>query len=171
MENTIILKDFLSSKRILHSDTASNYTDGLRFFIENENNSDITTYNYTKDFLLLNVDVLGKDKEGKYFYEYSVERFGDIVDNISSPDVNVQLTYYIGGIKYMPEEVNQFVIVSSMYHEFKIRITFMEKPTSDNEFKILLRYYLINTSDRQKLTMSKVITENIIYSNGMAIKR
>ena len=60
---------------------------------------------------------------------------------------------------------------SSMYNDFQIRVTFLEKQTTNDEFKILSRYYLINPEDRKKLATSKVETENIIYSNGMTGRR
>jgi len=172
--NMINLNDFLSSKRILHNETPCEYNNALRFFIENQDNADIITYENTRHFSLLNVSVLERDADGKFFYQFSVKRDGDIIDNISFESISgipAQLSYYIGGDKYMPEEVDKFVIASSMYHDFQIRVTFLEKQTTNDEFKILSRYYLVNTEDRQKLAKSIVETENIIYSNGMAGRR
>lgn len=174
MENTIDLQHFLSSKKILYSETAFDYSSGIRFLVENEKNADIVTYNYTKKFGLFSIDVLQKDKEGHYFYEYSVDRIGDIVDNInveSSTNLNMQLSYNIGGFNYSYYELKQFVFISSAYHEFKIRITFLEKPNPSDEFEILSRYYLINPQDRELLRKNKVNTENNIYYNGMCIKK
>jgi len=170
----INLRDFLSSKRILHNETPCEYNNALRFFIENQENADIITYENTRHFSLLNVSVLERDADGKFFYQFSVKRDGDIIDNISFESISgipAQLSYYIGGDKYMPEEVDKFVIASSMYHDFQIRVTFLEKQTCNDEFKILSRYYLVNTEDRKKLATSRVETENIIYSNGMTGRR
>jgi len=164
------LQDFLSSKRILHNETPCEYNNALRFFIENQENADIITYENTRHFSLLNVSVLERDANGNFFYQFSVKRDGDIIDKISfesTSGISAQLSYYIGGDKYMPEEVDKFVIASSMYHDFQIRVTFLEKQTTNDEFKILSRYYLVNTEDRKKLATSKVETENIIYSDGM----
>lgn len=166
---TINLQDFLSSKRILH-DGKCEYYDALRFFIENQDNADIITYESTRHFSLLNVSVLERDADGKFYYQFNIDRHGDIIDNIrfeSISGIPAQLSYHIGGDKYMPEEVDKFVIVSSMFHDFQIRVTFLEKPTCNDEFKILSRYYLVNSEDRKKLEMSKVITKNIIYGDGM----
>jgi hypothetical protein len=166
---TINLQDFLSSKRILH-DEKCEYDNALRFFIKNQDNADIITYENTRHFSLLNVSVLERDADGKFYYQFSIDRHGDIIDNIRFENISgipAQLSYYIGGDKYMPEEVDKFVIASSMYHDFQIRVTFLEKQTCNDEFKILSRYYLVNSEDRKKLAMSKVITKNIIYGDGM----
>lgn len=174
MDTGIDLQHFLSSKKNLYSETAFDYSSGIRFLVENEKNADIVTYNYTKKFTLFGIDVLQMDKEGHYFYEYSVDRIGDIVDNImceSSTNLNVQLSYYIGGIYYTSNEVKEFVFISAAYHDFKIRITFLEKPNPSDEFEILSRYYLINPQDRELLRKNKVNTENNIYYNGMCIKK
>ena len=69
------------------------------------------------------------------------------------------------------EEVDKFFFMSSPYHDFQIRVTFLEKQTCNDEFKILSRYYLVNTEDRKKLATSRVETENIIYSNGMTRRK
>ena len=176
MTTTINLQDFLSSKKILHNETPCEYNNALRFFIENQEKEsvDIITYENTRHVSLLNVSVLERDTDGKYFYQFSVKRDGDIIDNIRYESISgilAQLSYYVGGDKYMPEEVDKFVIASSMYHDFQIRVTFLEKQTCNDEFKILSRYYLINTEDRKKLATSRVKTENIIYSNGMTSRK
>jgi len=170
----INLRDFLSSKRILHNETPCEYNCALRFFIENQGNADIITYENIRHFSLLNVSVLERDTEGNFFFQFSVKREGDIIDNISFESISgipAQLSYYIGGDKYMPEEVDKFVIASSMYHDFQIRVTFLKKQTTNDEFKILSRYYLVNTEDRQKLATSRVETENIIYGDGMTRRK
>ena len=79
---TINLLDFLSSKKILHNKTPCEYNNALRFFIENQESTDIITYENIKHFSLLNVSVLERDANGKYFYQFSVKRDGDIIDNI-----------------------------------------------------------------------------------------
>lgn len=174
MTTTINLQEFLSSKKFLHNETPCEYNNALSFFIENQGSADIITYENTRHFSLLNVSVLERDTDGKYFYQFSVKRDGDIIDNIryeSISGIPAQLSYYIGGDKYMPEEVDKFVIASSMYHDFQIRVTFLEKQTCNDEFKILSRYYLINTEDRKKIATSRVETENIIYGNGMTVRK
>jgi hypothetical protein len=175
MADTINLEDFLSSKKIVHGESEINHTNGIRFLIENQEkeNADIITYNYTKHFSMFGISVLEMDKKGNYFYEYSLDRNGDIIDNIrfeSLSNLKVQLSYYIGGIEYSPEEIDKFVVVSAQYHDFKVRITFLEKPNPGDEFKILSRYYLINLQDKGLLSKNRIRTENNIYNYGMCIK-
>ena len=45
MENVIYYDKFISEKNILHSDTVTNYSDGLIFLLKNKENTDIITYN------------------------------------------------------------------------------------------------------------------------------
>jgi hypothetical protein len=175
MSDTINLEDFLSSKKIVHGEREMNHTEGLTFFLENnqKENTDIITYNYTRQFSMLSISVLEIDKNGNYFYEYSLDRNADVVDNIrfeSCSNLNAQLTYYIGGIEFSPEEIDKFVVVSAQYHEFKIRITFIKKPNLGDKFKLLFRYYLINSPDRTLLSKSRIKTKNNIYNYGMCIK-
>ena len=175
MSDTIDLEDFLSSKKIIHSETEMNHINGIRFLIENQEkeNADIITYNYTKQFSIFGISVLEMDKKGNYFYEYYLDRNGDIIDNIrfeSLSNLKVQLTYNIGGIEHTPEEIDKFVVISAQYHEFKVRITFLENPNPGDEFKILSRYYLINSQDRELLSKSRITTKNNIYNYGMCIK-
>lgn len=171
MENNIDLKHFLSSKKILHSESAVDYYSAIKFFVENEKNADIITYNYSN--ILSGISVLEIDREGNYFYEYTPEKIGDIIDNIniqSLTNLQIQLSYYIGGIKYTPEELNEFIFISAQYHELKIRITFLERPNLNDEFKLLSRYYLINSHDRDLLAKSRITVKNNIYNYGMCIK-
>jgi len=134
----------------------------------------IITYNYVKNFVLFGIDVLQRDKEGYYFYEYCAERIGDIIDNITienSKNLNVKLSYNIGGISYTSDEVKEFIFISSPYYALNIRITFLKKPNLNDEFKILSRYYLINNQDRSFLAKNMINTENHIYNNGRCIKK
>lgn len=164
------LADFLSSRRILHNETLLEYNDALVYCLQNRRIADIITYQNERQFVLNNISILEKDTNENLFYEFSVKRQGDIVDSIrfeSTSNLNVELSYYIGGIKYMPEDFTGFVFISSLYNDFHIRITFLEKPCVDAEFKIRARYYLIDTVDRNILAESRVVTQNIIYSEGM----
>ena len=171
MENTIDLQEFLATKRIQHSETASDYLTGIQFLVDNNNNADIVTYIYTKHLSLFGTSFLEIDNEGHHFYEYSIERIGDIVDNMSVEsltNLNVQISYNIGGIMYNSDQFKEFVFISAPFQELKVRITFFEKPNLNDEIKILSRYYLINIEDRQVLAKSRVNTENSIYNYAKA---
>ena len=86
-------------------------------------------------------------------------------------NLTVKLSYNIGGFNYTPEELDEFVIVSSQYNNLTIRVTFLEEPTADYEFNIISQYYLIiNLHDRKLLETNAVITKSNIYSNGICVK-
>ena len=170
--NRIVLSNFLNSKRILHSD-ATDFAGAMNFFLENEENSDAITYYDTRHFLLMGVQVLEIDKNGHHFFEISVKRHGDIVDNISVESLsslNVAISYNIGGTEYAHSEIDEFVLVAGVYQDFVIRITFLQKPTIDSEFKIMSRYYILNSRDRKLLNQSQVFTRNCFYVNGVCTK-
>ena len=69
--------NFLSKKTIIHSENATNYQDGLIFFIENNEHADVITYNSARHFSINNISMLELDKNGYYFYEFSVDRNSD----------------------------------------------------------------------------------------------
>lgn len=145
------------------------------FFVLNEQNADIITYEKTNQIVLLSdIETLGRDRAGHYYYDYNVEKEADIFDNIfcKSTNSNIQLTYFIGDNKYTPEEVSEFILLSAQNHEFKIRITFLDKPATYNKepyyaFTISLRYYLLNTQDRRTFLNSIVTSNNTMYKDGM----
>ena len=171
---SVNLSDFLSTKRILHHEPSMEYNDALLYFVQNRAIADIITYQNERTFVLKNISILEKDANANPFYQFSVQRQGDIVDNIrfeNTSNLNVQLSYYIGGIKYLPEDVSEFVMIASAYNEFEIRITFLDQPSVDAEFKIRARYYVLLSEDRKKLMhSSRVETQNMIYSSGMCHK-
>lgn len=171
MSEFIDIYDFLSNRKIIHSETATNYSDGLMFFIENKEDADAITYNSVRHFSINNVNMLELDEKGNYFYEFSVDRNSDIIDNISfekSPNLSAMFTYYIGGKRYLPNEVKKFVTCVWQYIvSLKVRITFFEKPNANDEFKMIMRNYLLNTEDRKSLAHSDIKCDDIIYSNGV----
>ena len=168
MNNIIYYNKFINEKRILES-YKDNYNDALRFMVENINNADIVVYDKIDNFLLLSVGVLKSDNNNNYYYEYSFDRQGDIVDNIKveCPNGKIKKSYYIGGIKYDPNEIEEFIIVAAPYHDLQIRITFLEEPTTSTKLLIYSRIYLINNEDRIKMRKSKIITRTNIYNDGM----
>jgi len=172
MTELIDLKEFLANKKIIHSETATKLTEGLTFLLENEKDADIITYNSTINFLINNVDILKINDEGNVYYEIPIERIGDIIDNIHLENfkgLNIEVCYMIGNRLFTTEKIKEFVICASIYTEFKLRLTFLEKPKNDDEFKIVFRNYLINTKDRQLLTRNPVKSEYINYIDGVAI--
>ena len=174
MNTTLELVDFFAGKKILHFEDSKNFNDALKFFIKNESNCDIVTYNHINSILLFNIAVLEINNEGQCYYDFIITREGDMIDNIfieKSPNLNIEISYHIGGIKYTPEEVKQFIFAAAQYHEFKIRITFIENPTIYDKINIISRRYLFNKQDRKYLATSMIRTKNNDYMNGMCVKR
>jgi hypothetical protein len=58
-----------------------------------------------------------------------------------------------------------------MYHEFKLRITFLDKPNNDYEFEIRYKNYIMDSNLRNELRLKNVKLDNFMYSNGMCIKK
>ena len=172
MENVIYYDKFISEKNILHSDTVTNYSDGLIFLLKNKGNTDIITYNQRNKFLLLSIGVLQADENNNYYYEHTLTKDVDMIDNIRVEPINenIKISYYIGGISYDPNIVKEILFFALDYHDFKIRITFLEKPSNDFEFSIYSRAYLLDHgNDKNKITTKKIITNTNIYMSGMCM--
>lgn len=170
MCDTINLYDFIKEREFIHHSEILSYTEGLTLLVQQPKYVSGITYNFTEHISLVNVDVLKIDDTGQYYYEFSPERNGDIIDEIKYEqltDLDAELTYNIGGIDYLSKEVNEFLFVSALYNEFKVRITFMRKPEINDKFKINSRYWLIDSEPRRLLQRSKVITKYNIYDGGI----
>lgn len=166
------LYEILSKKRITHNNTINKFTDGLRFLIENKNNTDIITYNSKNKFLLFNVSILEIDNDGNPFYDYNYHRNSDIIDNINiTASLKVKLSYIINGIEYLQNELDEFIFTTSRYTEFKFRITFLETPTLNDHFNISMRNYVLDDDSLKILRKDEntVITNKFIYRYGSAI--
>lgn len=167
----INIKEFLNSKRIIHSENANNGISGLKFLIENEKIADIITFNTCFQFSLINVSILEKNIEGLYFYEYNIKRISEIVDNIkveSLSNSKYYITYNIGDINYTTDKINEFILLLAPYQNFKIRITFLETPNHYDEFIISLRHYIIdNKSNTELLSINCVCSDSGFYNGGI----
>jgi len=176
MTDTIIYDEFIKNAFTMHSDMAMNYHDALKFFILQretlKEHLDMVTYHNKEKFLLFSAGFLQADENDNYFFEYTPKRDCDIMDNIEvrSINKNVKITYYIGGQQYEPQVVKEFVFTAAMYHDFKIRITFLEKPTENFEFVVYSKKYIMETELRKKLTVSRLVTDSNIYYQGMCVK-
>ena len=176
MTTAINYDEFIKNASIVHSDMAMNYHNALEFFILHrgihKGRLDMVTYNYKEKFLLFSVGFLQADENDNYFFEYTPKRDCDIMDNIEVRPINknIKITYYIGGQQYDPQVVKEFVFVAAMYHEFKIRITFLEKPTENFEFVVHSRKFIMEPELRKKLMVSKLTTDLNIYNQGMCTK-
>jgi hypothetical protein len=172
---------FMSNLTVLHSYGATNFIEGLEFFVLNEgkiikkeiNEREINaiTYDNTDKFLLFSNNSLQTDIDSNYYFEYTPKRECEIMDNINIKpiDKNIIISYYIGGHKYDPHVVKEFVFVSAMYNEFKIRFTFLEMPTENYEFSVCSRNYILKNDLRNYMRNNTLITDSMRYFEGMCI--
>jgi hypothetical protein len=171
LKNLINYNDFMSGKKILHTNDANNYNDALHFKISNEDIADAITYNEKQSFAINNIDVLGKTYDGKYYYNYILPTYADVIDNILVEcDENVEIKYLLGGVEYKVGELNEYLVRSCVYHTFIIRIIFLQKPKNETEFNILFRNYIFNLEHRKILGSRPFITSSTIYYNGISKK-
>lgn len=173
---TQLYNEFMEKASIVHSNDAMNYHDALKFFIlqreTRKEHLDMVTYHNKEKFLLFSAGFLQADEKDNYFFEYTPKRDCDIMDNIkvSPENENIKITYFIGGYQYDPRVVKEFIYLAAMYHEFKIRITFLEKPSENFEFVVHSRKYIMESELRKKLMVSRLATDLNIYYQGMCVK-
>jgi hypothetical protein len=58
-----------------------------------------------------------------------------------------------------------------MTSEFVIRVTFLEKPNNNDEFKIIMRNYILNDEDKKTLSTNSlgVKCDKLRYHNGQLV--
>jgi len=160
-------EDVINKLKIEHSDIITNTIDGLQFLIDTK--KDGISYNKFRQFSLLNVDVLEKSLDGNYFYEFILNRDGDIFDNFKfeSTNKNLKFSYIIGGAIYESDEIDELITVAASYSHLKIRVNFLEKPNSDDEFSISYRVYLLDIETRNYLMNNLIKTKFNLYRDGV----
>ena len=164
MNTKIDYNKFISQNPILHSNTATNFMEGIMFFVQNKSNYNIITYIHRDKFSLNHLQI---DNDFNYYFEYTPERLCDIMDNIiiKPHDENIVVSYYIGANKYDPMVCKEFVFVSALCNKFKIRFTFIEKPdpAKNYEFVICSRNYILDETYRKYLRGKILITNSMVY--------
>ena len=160
-------EDVMNNLIIEHSETINDYVDGLRFLIDSQ--CDGISYKKYRQFSLLNVAVLEKDGNGNYFYEFNLDRDGDIYDNFKfESNNNITISYIINSNIY--NTLNEFLVVASQYSDIKIRVTFLNKPNSNDEFRLSYRVYLLESNSRHYLIKNSIKTNTNLYNNGVCHK-
>lgn len=160
-------EDVINNLKIKHSNIITNTIDGLQFLLDSK--SDGISYNRSRQFLLLNVAVLEKDTDGNYFYEFILNRDGDIFDNFKfeSTNKNLKFNYIIGTTKYDSDGISELITVAASYSSLKVRVIFLEKPNIDDEFSISYRVYLFDIDTRNYLMNNSIRTKSNLYRDGV----
>lgn len=109
-----------------------------------DNKFDIIKYPFMKKILILNISVMEKDNEGKYYYDYELKRDCDIVSDfiIDSDDLDVKFSFICGLNEYEMKDINKLLFVSCIYLPIKLRIIFNDE--IKKEIKITYYKYLCN---------------------------
>ena len=85
----------------------------------------------------------------------------------SSKNLDIKLSYYIGGTEYKYDEIKELLFVCAIYHEIVLKITFIEKPTADDVFTFSSKIYLLQHRPNDKLAHNWVATKSNVYFHGM----
>ena len=125
-----------------------------------------TTTRFDK-FLINNIAVLKINNDGQYIYSYEPSRYCDMISDIKLESKPAKMHYLIGGVRYEPEDIDEFLFISSRYHVFEIFITFSEKPCNDDIFRIKYKAHDFNYEHRKILASTDIIA----YKNGMCLKK
>lgn len=160
-------EDVMNSLKIEHSNIITNTIDGLQILLNSKNNG--ISYNRSRQFLLLNIALLEKDTDGNYFYEFILNRDGDIFDNFKfeSTNKNLKFNYIIGGTKYESDGISELITVAASYSSLKVKVIFLEKPNIDDEFSISYRVYLLDIDTRNYLMNNSIQTKSNLYRDGV----
>lgn len=170
MTDTINLYKFLSNKKILHSYTSIKYTDALKYMIINKNYADIITYNSIMPIIINNT--CNTDENGYSYYEFFINKSNsnyDIIDNIILENFSyttAKLNINIDNNIYEVDEIKDIItFLLRKDTDIKLRITFKEPPNINDEFKILMKCYLLNSDDKKILANKMIICDKIIYKD------
>ena len=167
------LDEFMSNLRPLASD-AQNYEEAMDIYKTHMNQTDSVTYNMGHTIIIYNINMLKMNIAGNYYYDFKINRYGDIVNNIrieGPSNTQVKKSFIISGVEYSPIDLGSFVFAAAPYTDLVLRITFCEKPAVYDKFTISAQYYLLNSDYRDVLKNNIVISTSNIYKSGICIKR
>uniref|UniRef100_A0A6C0IR23 Uncharacterized protein n=1 Tax=viral metagenome TaxID=1070528 RepID=A0A6C0IR23_9ZZZZ len=170
--------EIMSNAKSIHCDNVTNSDDAYRYLLS-EKDIDMVTFNKVDKILLLNIDALRSDDNGYYFYDY-YSKLGidivyrvDIMDNIrvhvystNNKEKPCKITYFINKDEYQYDELNEIINVASKYSYYTIRITFLEKPSVEDEIHIHSKNYVMNYDFRKTFITNNIQTKTIQYKCG-----
>lgn len=168
----ILLENFMKTISFVHCNTAMDDADAVNFCklinkTKNHKNSDSVSYDAVKCFRMMNVGVIDVNKDNHSYYDYIIQKDCDILTNISvHAEKKIKLSYFIGNIECDFNKITELVLCKIIYDDIKLRITFLERPITQDEFKIYSRRYFIDKTPRRLLLNSAVKTKYLGYLNG-----
>ena len=140
------------------------YLSGLNYDALDNN---VDAVSHVIDFPINNADIHNRE----YIYHLPANDI-DLIDDIRITSVRrIHVEYLIGGNVYQVHEIDVFAKVAAIYHDFVIRITFLEDIQPDDRFVISYRNTLLKNSNREKLMRCRLLTKNNIYSDGMCLRQ
>ena len=96
----------------------------------------------------------------------------DLIDDIRiASDKRIHVEYLVGGNVYQTHELDVFAKIAATYHDFVIKITFLEDIKPTDQFSIFYRNTLFKNFHREKLRHCRLITKNNIYNDGVCLRR
>ena len=162
--------EFMATKKIEHTGYSDDYIEAIQILVKHQDYKNIMDCNYLDGVSYLwKKQITGvnlSSENGKYYCEIVFPRNGDIIDNIQvQSNIKHTVSYYMNNIKCVPDY--EFLMVSAIYVEYKIRITFDTHPTINDLTTIIARYYVMDIEHRILLQKSTIITNNYIYNDGL----
>jgi len=123
-------------KRIKHNNNITNYYDGLKYLINSK--MDIITYDSKIILILYNNNIVNKNSDNNYYYEYELNYDCDIIENIRiETKIKLYIKYIINNMEY--ENFDSLLVKNK---NLKLKIIFLNKPLSINEIIIHYKSYL-----------------------------
>ena len=161
--------DFMKNNRVFKVLDNLTEKEALNLLTQKENEFDMISYNHNSKITLVNMGFLRLNDEDKYYYDY-IFRDCDIIDNftIDSNNLDVNFSFMVGRNEFKTSDIKEFLLVSSMY-ELKLRITFNGTPDINTEIRINVTKYLCKNEIRKTLMNNCIITNSLIYIDGMCL--
>lgn len=168
----IHFNEFMETTKTLHSSSVTNKADALKLLIVNEPGYEMVSYNSVEKITLTN-QVLKLDDNFNYYYEYIFNHDSDDRDIITNLSVTllsgkrIELSYYIGWEKYNFENVTELILIAMRSQTIKLRITFLDLPSQEEECEIRSRHYFLNQELRGLLGRTSILTDSFRYMLGL----
>lgn len=173
-DKAITLENFMKTTPILHCNAAEDDAEAISFcdYINEHENYKAAyacsaSYDAVNCFRMMNVGVMNVDANNNSYYDYIIQKDCDILTDIRvQTERRVKLSYFIGSVKYDFDKITELILCKIIYDDIKLRITFLERPITQDEFKVFSRRYFIDKTPRKSLLNSAIKTNYLGYMNG-----